>query len=102
MTQETVRSIDWADPFALSDQLNEDERMVREAAHAYAQDKLLPRVTEAFRQAGFDATSAANRARLAYSAYVGFIQLAQIGQPRMSHDEFETYIRDFIAVLIPS
>lgn len=58
-------------------------------------------VTGAFRQAGFDDATAANRARLAYSAYVGFIQLAQIGQPRMSHDEFEAYIRDFIEILIP-
>lgn len=58
-------------------------------------------VTEAFRHAGFDAVTAANRARLAYSAYVGFVQLAQIGQPRMSHDEFEAYIRDFIEILIP-
>lgn len=58
-------------------------------------------VTEAFHQAGFDATTAANRARLAYSAYVGFIQLAQVAQPRMSHDEFEAYIRDFIDILIP-
>ena len=58
-------------------------------------------VTDAFRQAGFDPVTAANRARLAYSAYVGFIQLAQIGQPRMSHEEFEAYIRDFIEILIP-
>lgn len=58
-------------------------------------------VTDAFRQAGFDPVTAANRARLAYSAYVGFIQLAQVGQPRMSHEEFEAYIRDFIEILIP-
>ncbi len=58
-------------------------------------------LTEAFRQAGFDATHAANRARLAYSAYVGFVQLSRIGQPRMSHEEFEAYIRDFIETLIP-
>ena len=58
-------------------------------------------VTEAFHQAGFDPTTAANRARLAYSAYVGFVQLAQVGQPRMSHEEFEAYIRDFIEILIP-
>lgn len=58
-------------------------------------------VIEAFREAGFDDVTAANRARLAYSAYVGFIQLAQIGQPRMNHDEFEAYIRDFIEILIP-
>ncbi|NOC83269.1 MULTISPECIES: acyl-CoA dehydrogenase [unclassified Ruegeria] len=38
----------WDDPFLLEDQLAEDERMVRDAAHAYAQDKLLPRVTAAF------------------------------------------------------
>jgi AcrR family transcriptional regulator len=58
-------------------------------------------VSRAFHQAGFDAATAANRARLAYSAYVGFIQLAQIGQPRMNHEEFEAYIRDFIEILIP-
>ena len=39
----------WDDPLLLDAQLSEDERMVRDAAHAYAQDKLLPRVTEAFR-----------------------------------------------------
>jgi glutaryl-CoA dehydrogenase len=39
----------WDDPLLLNEQLSTDERMVRDAAHAYAQDKLLPRVTEAFR-----------------------------------------------------
>ncbi|WP_116138872.1 acyl-CoA dehydrogenase [Trinickia diaoshuihuensis] len=39
----------WDDPLLLDQQLSEDERMVRDAARAYAQDKLLPRVTEAFR-----------------------------------------------------
>ena len=39
----------WDDPLLLSEELTEEERMVRDAAHAYAQDKLLPRVTEAFR-----------------------------------------------------
>ena len=39
----------WDDPLLLNEQLTEEERMVRDAAHAYAQDKLLPRVTEAFR-----------------------------------------------------
>src|SRR5690606_16492713 len=39
----------WEDPLLLDLQLNEDERMVRDAAHAYAQEKLLPRVLEAFR-----------------------------------------------------
>jgi glutaryl-CoA dehydrogenase len=39
----------WDDPLLLNEQLTEEEHMVRDAAHAYAQDKLLPRVTEAFR-----------------------------------------------------
>jgi glutaryl-CoA dehydrogenase len=39
----------WDDPLLLDQQLSEDERMVREAANAYCQDKLWPRVTEAFR-----------------------------------------------------
>ena len=42
-------SFHWQDPLLLNDQLTDDERMVRDAAHAYAQDKLLPRVLEAFR-----------------------------------------------------
>jgi len=39
---------DWADPFLLEDQLTEDERMVRDTARAYAQDKLAPRIIDAF------------------------------------------------------
>jgi len=39
----------WDDPFLLNDQLSDDERMVRDAANAYCQDKLATRVTEAFR-----------------------------------------------------
>ncbi|HEY5634928.1 MAG TPA: acyl-CoA dehydrogenase [Burkholderiaceae bacterium] len=42
-------SFNWADPLLLDQQLTEDERMVRDAAAAYCQEKLLPRVLEAFR-----------------------------------------------------
>ena len=41
-------SFDWADPFLLDDQLSDDERMIRDAARAYAQDRLQPRVIKAF------------------------------------------------------
>jgi len=41
---------DWADPFRLDDQLSEDERMLRDAARAFAADKLAPRVVRAFRE----------------------------------------------------
>ncbi|MGO4153912.1 acyl-CoA dehydrogenase [Cupriavidus sp. YAF13] len=39
----------WADPLLLDDQLSADERMVRDAALAYCQDKLAPRVLQSFR-----------------------------------------------------
>jgi len=39
----------WDDPLLLDQQLTQDERMVRDAAAAYAQEKLMPRVLEAFR-----------------------------------------------------
>jgi glutaryl-CoA dehydrogenase len=45
----------WDDPLLLNDQLTEDERMVRDAARAYCQDKLAPRVLEAFRHEKTDA-----------------------------------------------
>ena len=45
----------WDDPFLLDDQLSADERAVRDAAAAYCQDKLMPRVTEAFRHEKTDA-----------------------------------------------
>ena len=41
---------DWQDPFRLDDQLTEEERMLRDAARAYAQDKLQPRVIAAYRE----------------------------------------------------
>ncbi|MEH6392808.1 MAG: acyl-CoA dehydrogenase family protein, partial [Sulfitobacter sp.] len=41
-------SFDWADPFRLVDQLTEDERMIQQSARAYAQEKLQPRVIDAF------------------------------------------------------
>ncbi|MGE5087543.1 MAG: acyl-CoA dehydrogenase [Candidatus Levyibacteriota bacterium] len=45
----TKPSFNWQDPLLLFDQLSEDERLVMNAAHAYAQDRLMPRVRDAFR-----------------------------------------------------
>ena len=41
-------SFNWEDPFLIESQLEEDERMVRDAARAYCDEKLSPRVTDAF------------------------------------------------------
>ena len=45
---------DWEDAFRLNDQLTEDERMMRDAARAYATEKLIPRVTQAYREEATD------------------------------------------------
>ncbi|ACI59002.1 glutaryl-CoA dehydrogenase [Rhizobium leguminosarum] len=47
--QHTREVFDWADPFRLAEQLTDEERMVQNTAHAYAQEKLAPRVLDAFR-----------------------------------------------------
>jgi len=41
-----LEKFDWSDPFRLEGQLSEDERMIRDSAHAYAQEKLMPRVLQ--------------------------------------------------------
>ena len=55
MATKAKASFHWDDPLLLDQQLTDDERAVREAARAYAQDRLLPRVTEAFRHGTTDA-----------------------------------------------
>ena len=44
----------WEDPFRLEDQLTEEERMLRDAARAFAQEKLQPRVVAAYREENTD------------------------------------------------
>ena len=60
-------------------------------------------LTASLRQAGMGRTDAQHRARLAYAAYVGFLQLnLQSHQPRLQHDEFQAYVEHVIATLIPT
>ncbi len=51
---ERAAGFDWQDAFLLDSQLTEDERLVRDTARGYAQDKLLPRVTSAYLDERFD------------------------------------------------
>jgi glutaryl-CoA dehydrogenase len=48
------KSYDWNDPMQLEAQLSDSERAVRDQTAAYAQQKLLPRVTKAYRNESFD------------------------------------------------
>ena len=52
-----LNRFNWEDPFALEAQLSEEERMMRDAAKAYAQDKLQPRVIAAYRDEQTDVES---------------------------------------------
>ncbi len=53
-TQASQQTFRWEDPFDLRGRLTDDERMVQDAARAYARDALLPRVVAAFRDETFD------------------------------------------------
>jgi glutaryl-CoA dehydrogenase len=54
MTEARPLPFDWADPFALDAQLSDEERLVRDTAESYAQERLQPRVTDAFLEEDFD------------------------------------------------
>src|SRR5476651_901441 len=51
---ETRKTFQWDDPLDLASRLSEEERMVADAARAYAREKLLPRVVSAFAEERFD------------------------------------------------
>ncbi len=52
--QPTRAAFKWDDPMLLEEQLTEDERMVRDAAREYCQEKLMPRIVQAHRHETFD------------------------------------------------
>ena len=54
MADSTFRDFHWDDPFLLEQQLGEEERMVRDSARAYCNDRLMPRILEAHRNEVFE------------------------------------------------
>jgi glutaryl-CoA dehydrogenase len=54
MPKGKMSAFDWADPLRLDEQLSEEERAIRDAAHDFAQAKLFPRVLKGFREEKFD------------------------------------------------
>ena len=49
-----MTKFDWTDPFRLTDQLDDDERMIRDSAREFCSERLFPRVLEAHRNETFD------------------------------------------------
>ena len=59
-------------------------------------------LNQAYRQAGMDKNQALHRSRLAYAAYVGFLQLSLVPDlPRLSQEQFDAYVEHVIATLVP-
>ncbi|WP_239016924.1 acyl-CoA dehydrogenase [Sphingomonas ginkgonis] len=54
MAEPAILPFNWADPFDLEHQLTDEERLVRDTAEGYAQEKLLPRVKDAYLHERFD------------------------------------------------
>ena len=54
MGEPAILPFDWADPFDLDSQLTDEEKLVRDTAEGYAQEKLQPRVTKAYLDEEFD------------------------------------------------
>ena len=54
MGEPAILPFDWADPFDLDGQLTDEEKLVRDTAEAYAQERLQPRVTKAYLAEHFD------------------------------------------------
>jgi len=81
----------WDDPLLLNAQLSEDERMVRDAAQAYCQDKLAPRVLEAFRHEKTDATIFREMGAL---GLLGPTIPAQYGGPELNYVSYGLIARE--------
>ena len=54
MSELAIAPFDWADPFDLNAQLTDEEKLVRDTAEGYAQERLQPRVTDAYLDENFD------------------------------------------------
>jgi len=69
---------------------------------ARVSQRRLQLLTEAYLEVGMPPAAAAHRARLAYAAFVGFLQLnLALGMPRLSHEEFDAYVEHVATTLIP-
>jgi glutaryl-CoA dehydrogenase len=81
----------WDDPLLLNDQLTDDERMVRDAAHAYCQGKLAPRVLEAFRH---EKTDPAIFREMGEVGLLGPTIPAQYGGPELNYVSYGLIARE--------
>jgi glutaryl-CoA dehydrogenase len=67
MRSRSEPTFDWADPLLLDEELSSEERIVRDSARAFCQEKLMPRVRQGFRNETFD------RAIMTEMGEIGFL-----------------------------
>jgi glutaryl-CoA dehydrogenase len=90
-----TQTFKWNDPFDMESRLTEDERAIRDAARAYAREKLLPRVVAAFRDEVFDR---AIMTEMGEMGFLGAMLPEQYGGSGVSHVAYGLIAREIEAV----
>jgi glutaryl-CoA dehydrogenase len=92
---ESRKTFRWEDPLDLASRLTEDERMIGDAAHAYAREKLLPRVVSAFAEERFDREIMSEMGAL---GFLGATLPEEYGGAAVSHVAYGLIAREIEAV----
>jgi glutaryl-CoA dehydrogenase len=91
----SAQTFRWDDPLGLDGRLTDDETMIRDAARAYARDKLLPRVVSAFEDQRFDREIMAEMGEM---GFLGAMLPEQYGGSAASHVAYGLIAREIEAV----
>jgi glutaryl-CoA dehydrogenase len=94
-TQESQKTFRWEDPLDLASRLTEEERLISEAARAYAREKLLPRVVSAFAEERFDREILTEMGAL---GFLGPTLPEQYGCAAVSHVAYGLIAREIEAI----
>ena len=92
---DTRKTYRWDDPLDLDGRLTDEERMIRDAARAYARERLLPRVVAAFAEERFDR---AIMTELAELGFLGSMLPEEYGGSGVSHVAYGLVAREIEAV----
>src|SRR5690606_41066764 len=94
-TAGAVQTFRWDDPLDLTGRLTDDERMIQEAARAYAREKLLPRVVSAFAEERFDREIMTEMGQM---GFLGAMLPEQYGGSGASHVAYGLIAREIEAI----
>ncbi len=90
-----AKTYQWDDPFDMTGRLTDEERMISEAARAYAREKLLPRVVSAFEEERFDIEI---MAELGEMGFLGATLPEEYGGSGVSHVAYGLIAREVEAI----